>query len=247
MSEGRWGTRLAKAALWTGLGGILAGALGAFGTGWGLWPFTTGFMILGAGLILCILGLLTGLGALFANRGRAGQGRNTAIGLITSLVFLGIMGLQVSRGAGVPAIHDITTDLANPPAFAKLPLRADNLAGLKGGMEEWRTLHAKAYGDIKPLMLPNAPADVAAAAKALLAKRGWEVALDSPDRIEATATTAIFRFKDDVLILIRAEGAGTRVDMRSVSRVGVSDLGANGKRVREFLADLSASVSGKGS
>jgi len=58
-------------------------------------------------------------------------------------------------------------------------------------------------------------------------------------RIEATATTRWFGFKDDVIVRIRPEAAGSRVDVRSVSRVGRGDLGANAARVREFLAKLS--------
>jgi uncharacterized protein (DUF1499 family) len=69
---------------------------------------------------------------------------------------------------------------------------------------------------------------------------GWEVVASdaATGRIEATATSRWFGFKDDVVVRIRPEGAGSRVDVRSMSRVGVGDLGANAERVREFLAKL---------
>ena len=53
--------------------------------------------------------------------------------------------------------------------------------------------------------------------------------------IEATATTFWFGFKDDVVVRIRSTVDGSIVDVRSVSRVGQSDLGANAKRIRAIL------------
>ena len=98
----------------------------------------------------------------------------------------------------------------------------------------------RAYGDIKPKVLAMPPREavqrVIDAARAL----GWEVAaIDATTgRVEATATTRWFGFKDDVVVRVRPEGTGSRVDVRSASRVGSSDVGANAARVREFLAKL---------
>ena len=85
---------------------------------------------------------------------------------------------------------------------------------------------------------------------ALAKERGWTVAADMPaeGRLVATATTALFRFKDDIVLRVRPteDGRGSIVDMRSVSRVGQSDIGVNAKRVRKFLADLSGTVTAAG-
>jgi uncharacterized protein (DUF1499 family) len=72
----------------------------------------------------------------------------------------------------------------------------------------------------------------------------WEiVATDSSaGRIEATATTRVFRFKDDVVIRIRPRDSGSRLDIRSVSRIGGSDLGKNASRIRDFIARLRESI-----
>ena len=76
-------------------------------------------------------------------------------------------------------------------------------------------------------------------AAALARERGWEVALAESERVEATDTSIFFRFKDDVVVRIRpAPAGGSLVDMRSISRVGGSDVGMNAKRIRAFLADL---------
>jgi uncharacterized protein (DUF1499 family) len=70
----------------------------------------------------------------------------------------------------------------------------------------------------------------------------WDVIITDPPqgRIEATATTFWFGFKDDVVVRIAADGAGSRVDVRSLSRIGKSDVGANAKRVRDYLAKVKA-------
>jgi uncharacterized protein (DUF1499 family) len=85
-------------------------------------------------------------------------------------------------------------------------------------------------------------AEAVAKAERLAQLRGWSIAVSDPveGRLEATDTTRFFRFKDDVVVRIRPteDGSGSIVDMRSISRVGVSDLGVNAKRVRSFLADM---------
>ena len=98
-----------------------------------------------------------------------------------------------------------------------------------------------AYPEIQPLFLPLSPTEAYQKTLALVRTRGWEVVAEDAAgrRIEATDTTFWFRFKDDVALRVSALPDGTsRVDMRSVSRIGRSDIGTNARRVREFLADL---------
>ena len=73
---------------------------------------------------------------------------------------------------------------------------------------------------------------------------GWEIVAAEPDRgrIEATATTFWFRFKDDVVIRLTPRGYGTYVDVRSKSRIGGGDMGANANRIRRFLQRLTEDV-----
>lgn len=140
----------------------------------------------------------------------------------------------------VPRIHDVTTDLENPPQFqAILPLRAD----APNSLERPDTLAAQqrsGYPDIAPITMPL-PADQAFdRALAIAQDTGWEIvtADKGAGRIEATATTRWFGFKDDVVVRLTAWGSGTRVDVRSVSRVGGSDVGTNARRIRRFLSAL---------
>jgi uncharacterized protein (DUF1499 family) len=99
----------------------------------------------------------------------------------------------------------------------------------------------KGYPDIQPLIAPDvAPADMFKRAEATAKAMNWEIAASEPNegRLEATDTTAWFGFKDDIVIRVTAEGTGSRLDIRSMSRVGKSDIGKNAERVRAFLAKV---------
>lgn len=150
--------------------------------------------------------------------------------------------MAILAGAGAPRIHDITTDLAHPPEFVAIKtLRTpahNSLNRLEP--ENLATLQKEGYPDITPLLINRPSNQVLEQAIALVRKRGWEVVAVSAanGRIEATDTTRIMGFKDDVVIQIQDAGNKTRVDMRSVSRVGQGDLGMNAARIRLFLADL---------
>lgn len=96
------------------------------------------------------------------------------------------------------------------------------------------------YPQIDTVTVSAPPGEVYEAAIALVEARGWETVTADREagRIEATETSTWFGFRDDVAIRIRPADGGSEVDIRSVSRVGLSDLGANAKRVSEFLIDL---------
>ena len=211
------------------------------GTRLGLWEFRSGFALMRwaafAGLAAAALSVLM---LMVPRTRRAGAGPLLAallIGLATALVPW--QGMQQART--VPPIHDITTDTTRPPEFvAILPLRADAPNPATYGGAELARAQAGAYPDLRPQRLDAAPAQ--AFERALQAARamGWEiVAADAAaGRIEATDTTFWFGFKDDVVVRIEADGSGSRVDVRSVSRVGASDVGTNAKRIRTDLRAL---------
>lgn len=180
------------------------------------------------------------------------------VAIVMAAGFVGYASYSFGKAATVPPIHDITTDLSNPPDFATLTLRADNREVVPDGdradlaeldnAARWRRWHEEAYADIQPIIVPVSVPDAVAAAEQLVADRGWELAVADPatGRVEATDTVSIYRFKDDVVLRIipNADGEGSVVNMRSVSRVGVSDLGVNGDRIRAFLADLAVATAG---
>jgi hypothetical protein len=145
------------------------------------------------------------------------------------------------QARSVPPIHDITTDTLEPPEFiAILPLRAGaaNPPGYAG--EEVARLQQEAYPDIRSYRL-DAGADIAfERALAAARKMGWEIVAADPatGRIEATVTTFWYGFKDDVVVRVGAGNGGSVIDVRSKSRVGRSDLGANASRIRTYLETL---------
>ena len=234
------------------------GFAGPVGAGWGLWDWQSGLGSLRYSFYLAVFALLLGLFFCWLNKKR---GKNATksfriMGMIVALGYAGWMLSWVYTARSVPAIHDVSTDLADPPQFRMLALRSDNLDDVPGAdvpemkglnpQQRWESLHRNAYGDVRTVRMSEPVVDVIAKAERLAKARDWDVAIADPieGRIEATATTALFRFKDDVVLRVRPseDGKGSVVDMRSVSRVGVSDLGVNAKRVRAFLADLSGTV-----
>ena len=145
-----------------------------------------------------------------------------------------------NQAFSVPAIHDITTDTENPPIFvAIVPLRA-NAPNTLDYSSEVAAQQKAAYPEIQPLRLELVP-DVAFTQAHEAAKgQGWEIVDTdrSAGRIEATDTTFWYGFKDDVVVRLTPEGSATRVDVRSVSRVGLGDVGKNASRIREYLKAL---------
>jgi len=142
----------------------------------------------------------------------------------------------------VPAIHDISTDLTDriefTPDVAASSMNKDPAPEQRAVVEG---LQKSGYPDIAPVILAVAPDQAFARAKAVAERMpGWNVtnADSESGRIEATATSKLFHFVDDIVIRVRPDGAGSRVDLRSRSRVGQSDLGANAARIRAFEAEL---------
>jgi uncharacterized protein (DUF1499 family) len=169
--------------------------------------------------------------------------RGILLGTISLLVGLALVGLpgRFRMGPPKPPIHDITTDTREPPEYvAVLPLRVNAPNTSVYGGEKIASQQRAAYPDLQPLMLNVAPPQAFDRALAAVREMGWElVAADAAaGLIEATDTTFWFGFKDDVVIRVRPADGGSRVDVRSLSRVGGGDAGTNAKRIRAYLDAL---------
>ena len=222
---------------------ILILAASGFGTRFGLWQFRTGFAILKwsayLGLASALLALVAGTVCL---KGKRVAG--AVLSLFALLLGMTAFGLPYSwklKAQSYPRIHDISTDLDNPPKFvAVLPLRQ---GPVEYGGAAVAALQLKAYPDLKTLVLSVPVQQAFQSALDTAHEMGWQIVAQVPGegRIEATDTTFWFGFKDDIVIRIFPAAAGDRslVDIRSVSRVGVSDVGTNAKRIRTFLAKMS--------
>lgn len=152
------------------------------------------------------------------------------------------------EGANIPPIHDISTDVVDPPQFVDvLPLRGDNSNPTVYGTgnpnmtpQEHAERQRDAYPDLTTRTYDDSTTAVFERALAAVDTLGWELVSQDPSagRIEATDTTFWFRFKDDVVIRILQTPAGTVVDARSTSRVGLSDVGKNAERLRAFFDEI---------
>lgn len=234
-----------RALLWLQL--LLLGLLliGMLGNKLAWLPFPQGFLLFMN--TFKVLMATTALAALLAGfyawkRAAALQPAPRAL-LLGALPLLLVFAL-IGRDLKVPAIHNISTDLENPPEFVAAHRITDRLNPLAPAPESVRAQQRDYYA-LQPLRLPVPPEQVHARALQLVLQQGWTLIDASAEqgRIEATAETLFFGFKDDVVIRIQSEGEGSRVDMRSVSRVGRSDLGANARRIQTFLAVLAQDYS----
>ncbi|MGB5444071.1 MAG: DUF1499 domain-containing protein [Psychromonas sp.] len=209
----------------------------------GLWEPIVGF-----GLIRTYMNpiayTLSGVGAFglvvqLVTRNRAGMVKTgittlLGLGLLTPMIYE-----QTQPAASYPPIHDITTDTSNPPAFRVLD---DNRAGAKNsllyGGPEITAQQNDAYPDIAPILSNKSASKAFSEALRVGKSMGWEIVAQDPEqlRFEATARTPVYRFVDDIVVVVSSAADGeSRIDIRSVSRIGRGDRGVNATRIREFI------------
>lgn len=237
----------AAVLMWLGFAAALvsAAALSASGPGnrFGWWDYRVAFSIMrfaawggAAGAVLCIVPALVAV-----KRGARGAIALAIAGIAAGALTFALPWQMRQRAQGLPPIHDITTDTDNPPRFAAvLPLRKGSPNTTEYAGAELARAQKQGYPDIGPLMLAASPSAAFEQCLRAARARGWEIVAAVPEelRIEATDTTPFFAFKDDVVVRITPAGGGSRVDLRSVSRLGRSDLGKNAERIRAFLREL---------
>lgn len=205
------------------------------GTRFGWYPFEIGLLLFALALPLALIALI--LSVITIARGRALTPLLTlAVGI--SLVLIIVTGWHIAMAFRAPPIHDITTDPSDPPQFsAVVPLRGPHTNPVAYGGAAVADQQRRAYPDIAPLILHVPPAKAFALATQAANALDIDIVDSRPDsgRIEGTAQTSWFGFKDDVVILIRPSDGGSRIDVRSLSRVGRGDAGENARRVRALL------------
>jgi uncharacterized protein (DUF1499 family) len=203
---------------------------------------------LAGALVLAILAILLAFGAAISiwKDGVRGIGE-AATGLLIGLALIAYPLYLGTKAYKLPAIYDITTDPIDPPRFeaiARLRPRDANpvtYAGLYTA-EQQRV----AYSDIEPDLTTSTPQEAYDAVLKVIAKRKWHVVDARPPQasaprdalIEAIARTPLLGFRDDVVVRVRATQEGARIDVRSASRYGRHDLGANAARVRALIDDV---------
>ena len=222
---------------------ILVMMLGGLGSRLGWWHFGMGFTILKWGTYgILTAALISFVGLISA----ATQKRRRdfilgSVGLLIGLSSAWVPWSWLQTARSVPPIHDITTDTENPPQFVKiLPLRRGASNPTEYGGPEVAAQQRAGYPDFAPAWLPVAPDTAFERALEAARKMGWQIVAANlqEKRIEATDTTFWFGFKDDIVVRITSAAGGSRIDVRSVSRVGKGDVGTNARRIGKFLERL---------
>ena len=241
--RGGWRNRISGIAILLAALSLLA--LGVAPLGWrmGLLPLKAAFELLA---LAAIAGVLGGVAAAIALAVWSRRLEGLRILLLAGTLLLGagfvLLPLRIAM-RHAPAIHDITTDTSDPPAITTaLPARqAEHAATAAYGGPATAAQQRAAFPDIVPVILPLSPAK--AFDLALATARGmprWNITATDPaaGRIEASEASFWFGFVDDIVIRVAADGAGSRIDVRSLSRQGKGDLGVNAARVRAYIAAL---------
>lgn len=146
-----------------------------------------------------------------------------------------------------PLMNDITTDLEDPPEFnAVVPLRPEGSNPAEYGGPEVAANQREVHPEVQPIETGLPPDEAFGRALEVAEAMGWNIVAEDAEAgiIEAVATTRFFRFKDDVVVRVRPSAQGSRVDLRSHSRIGRSDLGKNAARIMEFRERFMAGLSG---
>ncbi len=242
---------MSRLAIWSwrfALFGLAVAVLSIIIVRIGLLEIAPALVTFGAALVFALLAVALAFFAFVAiwRQGLLGLGRAIS-GLLLGVLLLAYPGYLGYRASKLPAINDITTDTAHPPPFGKLA--ALRPPGTDTYPVKFAALQGKAYPDIVPLEFDVSPLTAYRETLKLIEKRKWQVVDEMPPvgrrdgMIEAVSHTLIMGFPDDVVIRVSANGNGARVDVRSASRYGFSDFGANAQRVASLLEDIDDAVS----
>lgn len=246
--------RDSRLALWSKRLALFAGPVVAAGVVLGrtgiIMPIPA-VAVLGAGLCVAALAVLLALTAYVDiwRSGAVGLVRAN-VGLLLGLAIIAWPAFVIARAYRLPAIHDISTDLREPPAFSRTRAAMDARGGYvpAEATPDVREQQRKAYPDAVPIVLELGPEETYQLVLQAAQQMRWRIIDRAPPsvrsgaaRIDAIDRTSIMRFSDDITIRIRPLANQTRVDIRSASRIGSHDLGTNAARIRTFsdiLIDL---------
>lgn len=218
-------------------------ALGGLGVRWGIWDPSTGFAIVRAMLWVGLAAAIFSAVALFA--ARPGGPKRGFVPAFTALALaLLVVGASLElrhAQSRLPAIHDISTDVNEPPPFvaiAALRSGTDNSVAYAG--ESLARVQEVVYSDVQPILLELPHYDAYLLTLRTAEESGWTIveASEREGRIEATTRTGWFGFREDIVVHLTAVGTRTVVDVRSASRDRQADLGSNAHRIRRYLDRL---------
>lgn len=237
--------KVRKPLSWPALTGLILGlaaiaAVAASGLGYrlGWWHFTRGLQVTEWAVYGAALALVLSVAGLIQARPQA-LCRGLILAILGVAVALPVVAMAIHWEYATriyPPINDISTDTEDAPVFWDMPNPTDYPGA------EMAALQRAAYPDLASLELPIPPGKAFAHALAVAEGKGWGIVASVPQegRIEATDSTFLYGFKDEVSVRVTPAEGGTRIDVRSRSRIGRIDRGVNAKRIRAYLAALKA-------
>lgn len=255
-----WAKALLTLALVLAVAPVVVILVGALGTKFGLWSWKLGFgavMVRGPfgvgwapalamlAIAVSLLGVIVSIWV--------GSWKRSLAALLISLATMGAFIVMGGQARKAPPIHDVATNWSEPMMFSDAvmeargaeanPVEADPMVPAQAralGGKRIAEVNEQTCPQAKPVLLKTSAEDAYAKTKAALAAEGLDIVTDNPatGRIEAVATSFWYGFRDDLVARVAPEGSGARVDLRSVSRVGMSDLGQNCKRITRLAAAI---------
>lgn len=215
---------------------LLLMPLAALGSRFGLWHFRIGLLLMSIAMLGSLL--IQIINAIWLLR-KPAQGTKKTLRMASLYALPPLLVVAaVIRGSGNgPMIHNITTAPDDPPEFVAAINQRGQDSNPLAYTPDIADIQRKMYPDLAPVFSDLSKADAFAKAKAVTEQLGWDIydSSEQQGRIEAVSTTLWFGFKDDIVIRVSQVENGSRIDLRSVSRVGKSDLGANAKRIKKFI------------
>jgi uncharacterized protein (DUF1499 family) len=246
-------TRLAPLSRWLGLAAVLLALLSVGGVRLGGIPPVNGVVVYASSLTGATLAVVAAAGALMRIWRQGGPGTGLAVrGLLLALAVMLPAAWFGTLAVRLPMLNDVTTDLSEPPSFGRSRAASDARGGLIVPEFNMATAqdHQDAYPELQPIIVDAGPEEALTLALRAATNVGWRV-LDSVapsgrtgiGRIEATDRSLVFGFQDDITIRIRPALNETRIDLRSASRIGRHDFGANARRITAFQKELESLAS----
>ncbi|WP_350431932.1 DUF1499 domain-containing protein [Shewanella sp. H8] len=235
-------SNIGNIALIVAIVAVLVAALMVFGSSLGLWEPIVGFIASRnynnlLGYVVVVVALVALVITLVTNSGTKGKVKS----IVALLLGMGILSPSIIAMVGnpvkYPPIHDITTNIQSPPQFEFL---TDSRIGAKNtlvyGGEDIAAQQRQAFPNIQPITSDLSVEAAYQKALTVAKTMGWTIVHQDPKalRFESTATTPFFNFADDVVVVVSTLERGSRINLRSVSRIGKGDAGVNAKRIQEF-------------
>ncbi|MDO6507959.1 DUF1499 domain-containing protein [Colwellia sp. 4_MG-2023] len=210
-----------------------------------LWSMGVSFQIIKytgyVSIAVFLIAVLVGVFALFKKQKDVAK-TCVVVALLLAMPVIGLS-MQAAKAKSLPFLHQVSTDTVNLPAFdVIIALRGEKSNPLDYDREKLALLQQAAYPELQSILSDLSVEQAFTKAVDTAMNLGWEVVAKDKDRgmIEAVDTTLLWAFKDDVAIRVQLTDMGSKVDLRSISRVGGTDLGANAERIKKFITAFNA-------